>query len=218
MGGFDTPRDEASEASAQPHNTNFRPGDTDGFQEGQRPECTKNITLGSLREERLVLGTPSWAAKWIAKNQKHMADICFSATPMRGAKNYLIVFYTTAREDNGQANVNATMPVPDTGSAGGVGEFTTKYGSTWHYAMDRNVGVTVLTQDDADEPHSQGGVRYATAYAENGMPVAERWPEQPKHAGKGDEKNPKKENAVRAEGEHISEELLGSIVEDLRRM
>lgn len=218
VGGFDTPRDEASEASAQPHNTNFRPGDTDGFQEGQRPECTKNITLGSLREERLVLGTPSWAAKWIAKNQKHMADICFSATPMRGAKNYLIVFYTTAREDNGQANVNATMPVPDTGSAGGVGEFTTKYGSTWHYAMDRNVGVTVLTQDDADEPHSQGGVRYATAYAENGMPVAERWPEQPKHAGKGDEKNPKKENAVRAEGEHISEELLGSIVEDLRRM
>ena len=188
LGAFEKPREVAAGETPEMHNTNLLPGDTEGLQEGQRAECTKNITLGSLRAEKLVLGTPRWAKKWIEKNQKRMPNVCFSDTPMKGARNYLIVFYTAPEN---QVGANATMPTPDLTPAEGVGAFTTKYGSTWHYAVDRNVGVTVLTHDEADEPHSQGQVWYATAYTEEGMPMAERWPEQPKHAAKSEEKNPK---------------------------
>lgn len=217
LGVFERPKEEAADATSEAHNTNFLPGDTEGFQEGQRPECTKNITLGSMRNEKLVLGTPGWAAKWIEKNRKHMPAICFSDTPMRGARNYLIVFYAMAANGEAAANANAAMPMPDAKPAGGVGSFTTKYGSTWHYAVDRSVGVTVLTTDEADEPHSQARVWYATAYTEDGMPVAERWPEQARHAVKGDEVNPKRERTAQEERERISEELLTAMVEDLRK-
>jgi len=205
LGAFDKPKEQATDSGSQTHNTNFLPGDTEGFQEGQRVECTKNITLGSLNGEKLVLGTPGWAEKWIGKNQKQLQNICFSATPMRGARNYLIVFYAVPGNGDEPGDTNATMPVPESVSAGGEGAFTTKYGSTWHYAVDRNVGVTVLTKDDADEPHSQSQIWYATAYTEDGSPVAERWPEQPKHA-------------AHADMEHVSEELLSVMVEDLRRL
>ncbi len=203
LGAFDKPKEQAADSGSQTHNTNFLPGDTEGLQEGQRVECTKNITLGSLNGEKLVLGTPDWAEKWIGKNQKQLQNICFSETPMRGARNYLIVFYAVPGNGEGPGNTNATMPMPE--SAGGVGAFTTKYGSTWHYAVDRNVGVTLLTKDEADEPHSQSQIWYATAYTEDGTPVAERWPEQPKHA-------------ARADMEHVSEELLSVMVEDLRKL
>jgi len=211
VGAFAAPRD-VPQAGEQEHSSNFQPGDIDGFQEGQRADCTKNITLGSLRNEKLVLGTPGWAQKWVDKNQNRLQTICFSATPMRKAQNFLIVFYTAPPNTAGQANANASMPVPDESKPGGVGSFTTKYGSTWHYAVDRNVGVTVLTQDDADEPHSQEPVWYATAYTEDGVPVAERWPEQERHASPGND------NKARAESERRAEELLSAVVDDLRKM
>ena len=47
---------------------------------------------------------------------------------------------------------------------------------------------------------------YASAYSEDGVPVAERWPERGKGAAKNE--NP----------EHTSEELLSVMVEDLRKM
>lgn len=205
LGAFDKPKEQAADSGSQTHNTNVLASDTEGFQEGQRVECTENITLGSLNGEKLVLGTPGWAEKWIGKNQKHLQNICFSVTPMRGARNFLIVFYAVPGNGEGPANTNAAMPMPESVSAGGVGAFTTKYGSTWHYAVDRNVGVTVLTKDDADEPHSQSQVWYAAAYTEDGVPVAERWPEQAKHA-------------AGADMEHVSEELLSVMVEDLRKL
>jgi len=205
MGAFDKPRVQGADAAPETHQTNFLPGDTEGVQEGQLAECTKNITLGSLRGERLVLGTPGWAEKWIEKNRKGLAKICFSDTPMRGAKNYLIVFYTTPEKGGGADNTNASLPVRQETAAGGVGVFTTKHGSTWYYAVDQNVGVTVLTHDDADGAQAQPGqVWYATAYTEEGVPVAERWPEKAK-------------NAARDAQEHVSEELLSEVVEDLHK-
>jgi hypothetical protein len=208
VGGFDKPA-EAAVGGPPAHSTNSQPADATGLQQGQRPECTKNITLGSLRNEKLFLGTPGWGEKWIEKNQKRMTNICFSATPMHGVTNYLIVFYPAPGNSDEQADVNPAMPIADASVLGGVGAFTTKYGSTWHYVAGPNVGVPVLTRNDAAEPHSQSHVWYATAYAEDGSPVAERWPEAKR-----------KENAEDTpdQSERASEELLGRIVEDLRSL
>jgi hypothetical protein len=156
MGGFDRPKDTTSEATSPTENTN-----TAGFGEGQRAGCTKNITLGSLKEEKLDLVKGGWAQAWIAKNQKAIPNVCFSETPMRGAKNYLIVFYFMPSG----ANSNAAMAMPDSAS---TGAFTAKNGAMWSYTG----GVT--------QEVSQGQVWYATAYSEDGRAVAEEWPEQAK--------------------------------------
>ena len=120
---------------------------------------------------------------------------------MHGARNYLIVFYAMPGTSEG----NNALPVPDAQTSGSVGGFTTKYGSTWHYVVDNKVGTTVLTKDAADEPPMEDRIWYATAYAEDGTPVAERWPDRGKEIGKN-------------ENERTSEELLGVIAEDLQKL
>jgi hypothetical protein len=218
LGDFAKPRDAAPDPSTE-HRTSVDASEADGFQDRQRPECTKNITLGGLQGEKLVLGVPSWAAKWIEKNEKRMPQICFSETPMKGARNYLIVFATPGGADNGKDIADAAVHPEKGSSAAGVGTFTTSFGSTWHYAYDRNVGTTVLTEDDADEPYSKPGqLLYATAFTEEGVPVTQRWPGQPKQETKPTEKNAKKLKGEMQALEHVSDELLGQLVEDIEKL
>jgi hypothetical protein len=220
-GAFVQPEEVAPDSAAMEHKTTFLPGDTEGFEEGQRAECTKNITLAGLKGEKLVLGTPGWATKWIEKNQKRMPQMCFSDTPMKTAKNYLIVFYTARTEANTGAMPADASQTPQGVPPGGVGAFTLSYGSTWHYAQERTVGVTVLTRDEADEPQSElGKVWYATAYTEEGVPVSERWQEKTKKTVKIDDKDTKSKKAreTRAELEHLSDELLDQMVGDIAKL
>jgi hypothetical protein len=201
VGAFDKSREETAAAPVQ--STTVQSGNTQGFQEGQGTGCAKNITLGSVWNGKLVVGTPGWAQKWMERNQKRMANICFSAAPIKDAKNYLIVFYSSPANEQGQSNANSAVPLPDVTAANGTGGFTTKDGSTWQYAAERNGRGAAVTEDQAEEPHSQAGqVWYATAYAEEGTPVAERWPESSK---RGDE-------------DRASEDLLNAVVEDLRKL
>jgi hypothetical protein len=219
MGAFEKPQEEGPDPASPAHKTTFLPGDEDGFQEGQRAECTKNVTLGGLKGEKLVLGTPGWAEKWIEKNQKRMPQICFSETPMTGARNYLIVFYTSPGASNAAEATNTSLTAGQVPPASGVGTFTLSYGSTWHYSYDRTVGVTVLTHDDADEPHSQPGQElYATAYTEEGVPVAQHWPEKAKKQVKVDPKSPKKVRAAKEVQEQESGLLLSHLVEDIGKL
>jgi hypothetical protein len=218
LGDFAKPRDAAPDPSTE-HRTSVDPSEADGFQDRQRPECTKNITLGGLQGEKLVLGVPGWAAKWIEKNEKRMPQICFSETPMKGARNYLIVFATPRGADNGKDIADAAVNPEKGSSAAGVGTFTTSFGSTWHYSYDRNVGTTVLTEDDADVPYSKPGqLLYATAFTEEGVPVTQRWPGQAKQETKPTEKNVKKLKGEIRALEHVSDELLGQLVEDIEKL
>jgi len=217
LGDFAKPHEVSPDPNAQ-HRTSVDPSDADGFQDRQRPDCTKNITLAGLNGEKLVLGVPRWAAKWIEKNENRMPQVCFSETPMKNARNYLIVFSTPAGQVSKEAADAAVNPAKGTGAAG-VGTFTTLYGSTWHYSFDRNVGTTILTQDDADEPHgAPGQVLYATAYTEEGVPVAQRWPGQVKKEIKANEKNPKKLKGETEALEHVSSDLLSQMVEDIEKL
>src|SRR6516225_3140495 len=224
-GTFARPK-EVADPNQPPHSKQITPSADDGFQEGQRADCRKNITIGGLKGEKLVLGTPKWAADWIEKNQKRMLDVCFSDTPMQGARNYLIVFYTSAPGSDGAEVVNPVAPRPQGSSpAAGVGTFTTSYGSTWHYFFDRNVGVTVNSSIDADQPQSQPDkLSYATAYTEEGVPVAQHWQGTPKKQIKLNPDDPnvrkesKKERHAREEMEHFSDSLLNQMVEEIEKL
>jgi hypothetical protein len=217
-GDFAKPREISPDPEAE-HRTSVDPSDADGFQDGQRPECTKNISLGSVRAEKLVLGVPAWAAHWIEKNQKRIPEICFSETPMKGARNYLIVFSTSGDGARGKEIGEAALLSAKSGNSGGVGTFTTNYGSTWHYSYDRNVGTTILTRDDADEPHGvPGQVLYATAYTEEGVPVSQRWPGQLKKEINPAPKNSKKDKIQREALEHVSDDLLDQMVEEIQKL
>jgi len=214
MGAFDKAGEKTGDATLPKENADSAGRNEGRLLEGQRTACTQNITLGSLRDSRLALGTPRWAEKWIEKNQKSMLNVCFSAAPMQGVKNYLIVFYVVAAKEEGPGKTNAAIPIPEgTGAAAeGAGAFSTKGGSIWHYSSERNVGVTDATKDVADESHEQPGrIWYATAYTEEGVGVAERWPEQPTEAVKMD-------RATGEEQERVSQELLSGIVEDVRKL
>jgi len=217
LGDFAQPREVSPDLNAE-HRSSVDPSDADGFQDRQRPECTKNISLGGLKGEKLVLGVPAWAAKWIEKNEKNMPTVCFSETPMKAARNYLIVFYTPGGGANSKDIADLAANPTKPGSAAGVGTFSTNYGSTWHYSVDRNVGTTILTQDDADEPHAAPGqVLYATAYTEEGVPVSQRWPGPSKKEMNKAEKNPKKIKAETEALERVSSDLLGQLVEDIQK-
>jgi hypothetical protein len=224
-GTFALPK-EVSDPNQPPHSKQIAPSPEDGFQEGQRADCRKNVTIGGLKGEKLVLGTPKWAADWIEKNQKRMPDVCFSETPMQGARNYLIVFYTSATTSGGPEAPNPAAPAPQGGSPdAGVGTFTTSYGSTWHYFFERNVGVTVNSSLDADQPQSEPNkVSYATAYTEEGVPVAQHWQAAPKKQIRLNPDDPnarresKKERHAREEVEHVADALLSQMVEEIEKL
>ena len=136
---------------------------------------------------------------------------------MKTALNYLIVFSATAGAVGNKGTANTVLHT-DKSSAARVGAFTTSFGSTWHYSYDRNVGTTVLTQDEADEPHGQPGqVLYATVYTEDGVPVSQRWPGQVERERKLGEKNPKKLKAETEALERVSSDLLSQLVEDIQK-
>ena len=216
VGDFTQPTEVAPDPSAE-HRSSVDPSDVDGFQDRQRSECTKNVTLGGLQGEKLVLGVPAWAARWIQNNQSFIPQICFSETPMKTARNYLIVFSTPDGAVGNQGTNDGALSTGKSGPAG-VGAFTVSFGSTWHYSYDRDVGTTVLTQDDADEPHGQPGqILYATVYTDDGVPVSQRWPGQVKRERKPGEKNPKKLKAETEALERVSSDLLSQLVEDIQK-
>jgi hypothetical protein len=184
VGTFDKPTAATTMAESQAQRTNSAAATQP---EGQRPDCTKNITLGIMKEEQFAPGTPSWAQAWIARNQKALPNVCFSETPMRGAKNYLIVFYTMPA-----GNSIGAMPMPDSSSAA---VFTARNGS-WSYAGEGGTNRATATPGSVQAP-----LWYATAYSENGAAVAEQWPEQSK----------------RGDNERVADELLSGMLETLRK-
>ena len=218
VGDFTQPKEVAPNA-AMDRRSSVDPSDADGFQDRQRPECTKNITLGGLLGEKLVLGVPQWADRWIQKNQSFVPEICFSETPMKAARNFLVVFSTPAGLASGKEAAAEVLNSTKDASATAVGTFTTSFGSTWHYSFERNVGTTVLTHDDTDEPHAQPGqLLYATAYTEQGVPVSQRWPGQVKRELKPGEKDPRKLKAQTEVLDRVASDLLSQVVEDIAKL
>jgi len=176
VGGFEKPTTQLAAFDPDRHRVSFGEDDGQAFQEGQHPGCTKNVSLGSVGKEKLFLGIPEWAARWIEKNNKKLPGICFSDSPMSGAQNFLIVFYTSA------SSAPTELPASSASTSAAAwpqsqGAFTTSYGSTWHYNHDETVGTTVTSLLPNDSPHSRPShISYAMVYTEDGLPISQRWP------------------------------------------
>jgi hypothetical protein len=218
LGVFVEPHTSSSEITRSPEVVSYGSALEDGFNDGQRAGCTKNVSLGSLDKEKLFLAIPEWAASWYEKNQKKFPGMCFSDAPMPGAQNYLIVFYTSAPAVSGTEPLKNISASADMSPASGVGTFTTSYGSTWHYTYDRTATPTVTTVLTEKVPHNlQPNVLYATAYSEQGIPISQHWPtaitKRPKEtSGKHGKNRDASLPAI-----HMMGELLNEMAEDIAK-
>jgi hypothetical protein len=222
LGGFEKPPVELAAVDPDHHRVSFGEEEGQVFEQGQHPGCTKNVTLGSVGKERLYLGIPEWASRWIEKNSKKLTGICFSDSPMSGVRNFLIVFYTS--ETSAQTELLRASASSSVASwADGQGAFTTSYGSTWHYNHDGTVGTTVTSLLPGDSPHSRPThVSYALAYTEEGIPISKRWPRTETKKSKESSAKPASAKPGKAHDESTGayrelEEMLSVVVVDIEK-
>ena len=219
LGVFIAPETSSPELNRPPDLVSYGMALEDGFKDGQRAGCTKNVSLGSLDKERLFLAIPEWAANWYEKNQKRFPGMCFSDSPMLGAQNYLDVFYTSAPAVSGIDTLRETSAAAEISPTSGVGTFTTHYGSTWHYTFDRTATTTVTTVLTEKVPHSlQSNVLYATAYSEQGLPISQHWPTAEAKYGKATSVKQGKNRDAALPGIRIMSDLLNQMAEDIAKL
>lgn len=218
LGVFVAPPTSSLEINRLPEVVSYGSAQEDGFNDGQRAGCTKNVSLGSLDKEKLFLAIPEWAANWYEKNQKKFPGMCFSDAPMPGAQNYLIVFYNSAPAVSGTEPLKNISASADMSPLSGVGTFTTSYGSTWHYTYDRTATTTVTTVLTEKVPHNlQPNVLYATAYSEQGIPISQHWPTAITKKGKETSGKPGKNRDASLPAIHMMGELLNEMAEDIAK-
>jgi hypothetical protein len=218
LGGFVEPQPLSPEINRPPEVVSYSSALEDGFNDGQRAGCTKNVSLGSLDKEKLFLAIPEWAANWYEKNQKKFPGMCFSNALMSRAQNYLIVFYTSAPAVSGSEPLKNISASADMSPLSGVGTFTTSYGSTWHYTYDRTATTTVTTVLTEKVPHNlQPNVLYATAYSEQGIPISQHWPTPITKKSKETSGKPGKKRDASLPAVHMMGELLNEMAEDIAK-
>jgi len=218
LGVFVEPHTSSPEINRPPEVVSYSSAQEDGFNDGQRAGCTKNVSLGSLDKEKLFLAIPEWAANWYEKNQKRFPGMCFSDSPMPGAQNYLVVFYTPAPTVSGIDPLKNISASADMSPLSGVGTFTTSYGSTWHYTYDRTATTTVTTVLTEKVPHNlQPNVLYATAYSEQGIPISQHWPTAMTKKGRETSGKPGKNRDASLPAIHMMDELLNEMAEDIAK-
>jgi len=194
--------------------------DLNPFREGQEPACRKNISLGSMEREKLFLAIPDWALEWYGKNQKRFPGICFSNSPMAGAKNFLVVF--DAGTEGVAESVRKSFGTGALTAASDKGQFKTGYGDTWHFTYQQTVTTTITSVSAEEAPHNQEKpLLFATAYTANGIPVSQHHRNAPSSAA-----NVPKETSKKAGKDHKEQlspaframtELLGEMVEDIAK-
>src|SRR5437016_5450077 len=219
LGVFVAPETSSPELNRPPDVVSYGLALEDGFNDGQRAGCTKNVSLGSVDKERLFLAIPEWAANWYEKNQKRFPGMCFSDSPMLGAQNYLVVFYTSAPAVSGIDTLREISAAADMSPRSGVGTFTTNYGSTWHSTFDRTATTTVTTVLTDKVPHSlQSNVLYATAYSERGIPISQHWPTAAAKNGKETSVKHGKNRVAAPPEIRIMSDLLTQMAEDIAKL
>lgn len=199
------------------------PAEDAGIQE-PRPDCKRVVSLGSMQVDRLVLGTPDWAAKWLEKNQKRFPGICFADSPLERVPSFLIVFSIVAsptpvappRTPQGaQTLTSAKMDAPaSTAAPPSGGTYTTSFGSTWHYSYDNAPTTTVTTAFTETIPHNLPvQVISAMAYSEEGIPISQHWPTAA--AEKGREKEPSHGRGHKQEPLPLAVRLMIDLLEQM---
>ncbi len=142
--------------------------------------CTKNISFAVAEGGQVTSRVPTFAQKWINKNQKKYKGICFSQNPNPQAENFVVVFSTSQSAFNGiyptvktYTNTNTNL-TPISGS----GTITSNYGSTWNYTYQGTLTTTTTTTTTVQQnlPYTDTSTSiYANVYNQNGAIISQRW-------------------------------------------
>ena len=186
-------------------------------------DCDKNISFAVAEDGQIAPRVPSFAAKWISKNQRKYPRLCFSQTPNPQSANYLLVFSTSQAAFNGiyptvrtsRSSNTSTTPVS------GSGTVTDNYGGMWNYTYDGTVTTTTTTTTTTHEdlPYTDtSNTLYVHSYDQHGRLIAKRWRTLTTRQG-GDAANTAGYNLGAALGAiHFKEHLLKSAVEDVFKL
>jgi hypothetical protein len=185
-------------------------------------DCEKNVSFAVAEGGQIVPRVPAFADKWISKNQKKYAGLCFSQAPNSRAANYLLVFSTSQSAFNGIYPVVRTSTNTNTNTTpvSGSGTVTDNYGSMWNYTYDGTVTTTTTTTTTThdDLPYTDtSNTLYLRSYDQNGRVISERWRTITTRQG-GDGANTLGYNLGAALGAiHMKQHLLKNVVEDVTK-
>jgi len=184
--------------------------------------CDKNISFAVAGGGQIVSRVPAFAEKWISKNQKKYAGLCFSQVPDPQAANYLLVFSTSQSAFNGIYPTVRTNTSTNTSTTpvSGSGSVTDNYGGMWNYTYNGTATTTTTTTTTTQEnlPYTDtSNTLYLNSYDQHGRMISERWRTITTRQG-GDGANTLGYNLGAALGAiHMKEHLLKSVVEDVAK-
>lgn len=176
--------------------------------------CKKSITFAVATNGTLIYRLPNVSPKWFDNAQKKFPSLCFTqhiAVPSN-TRQYLIVLSTQSSAFNGLYPVYETKVSTTSGPTSGNGTVIDSQGSTWNYSYQGNFSSTTATTERANLPYTDTTVGlYATAYDENGTPIASARRTETSRQG-GDAANTLGYNlSARLSSIHIKERLLDEI-------
>ncbi len=178
--------------------------------------CVKNISFAVAEGGQIVSREPEFTQKWIEKNQKKYAGLCFSQAPNPQATNYVLVFSTSRSSFNGIFPTVITSTSTNSSPVSGSGTVTSNSGSMWNYTYEGTETTTTTTSTPENLPYTDTtSTLYVNAYSQNGALVSQRWRSITTRQG-GEGANTLGYNlgaALRAI--HIKERLLKDTVEDV---
>jgi hypothetical protein len=180
--------------------------------------CVKNISFAVAEGGQIVSKAPQFTQKWIEKNQKKYAGLCFSQVPNPQATNYVLVFSTSRSSFNGIFPTVITSTSTNSSPVSGSGTITTNSGSMWNYTYEGTETTTATTSIPENLPYTDTtSTLYVNAYSQNGSLVSQRFRSITTRQG-GEGANTLGYNLGAALGAiHIKERLLKDAVEDVVR-
>ena len=178
--------------------------------------CVKNISFAVAEGGQIVSRAPQFTQKWIEKNQKKYAGLCFSQTPDPQAANYVLVFSTSRSSFNGIFPTVVTSTSTNSSPISGSGTITSSSGSMWNYTYEGTETTTTTTSTQENLPYTDTtSTLYLNAYTQNGTLISQRWRSVTSRQG-GEGANTLGYNLGSALAAiHIKERLLKDSVEDV---
>jgi hypothetical protein len=216
------PAAEMAASSNQQASTTAANGKPSQVAVGAPRACDKNVSFAVAEGGQIVSRVPAFADKWISKNQKKYAGLCFSQAPDSRAANYLLVFSTSRSAFNGIYPTVRTDTSTNTSTTpvSGSGTVTDNYGGMWNYTYDGTATTTTTTTTTTHEnlPYTDtSNTLYLNSYDQQGRMISQRWRTITTRQG-GDGANTLGYNLGAALGAiHMKEHLLKSVVEDVAK-
>ena len=139
--------------------------------------CQRNISFAWAGQGTIILAMPSFAPKWIEKNQAKFPGVsAFLSCRIPTRENFLILFSATRESLMGIEPVLRTYTSTSTTPVSGAGTLTDSSGSHWQYTYYGTATTITDTTVQENRPYTVNSKTiYMSAYDDFGIPVATHW-------------------------------------------